>query len=176
MFVGKIGIGKHMRVNHIVNRTVFTWPWPDDRIFYSLGLLSCFYCGRRNMSAGLILKKSWLMFDWWMLRKGLTALSDYSISIVKNKLTFSPHICLPLSRILLSNAKAFKDSLVCSQSVSTPALLLILPHCSPLQSFLLPPFHSSCLLFLFSPLLCSVFLAISVRQDEQILWRKWAFK
>ena len=161
-------------MTHAVNRTVLTWPWPfDKRVFLIFKVCWTFDFMPRDVAVfGLTLINA---PDWWMLRKEPRVLSDYSVSIVKNKLTFSLAFFSLLSYILLSNAKAFKESLVCSQRTLAPALLLILPLCSALQSFQLPP-PSVCLSFLFSPLLdlYPVFFSILVRQDEQTKWRQSA--
>ena len=155
-------------MTHAVNRTVLTWPWPfDKRVFLIFKVCWTFDFMPRDVAVfGLTLINA---PDWWMLRKEPRVLSDYSVSIVKNKLTFSLAFFSLLSYILLSNAKAFKESLVCSQRTLAPALLLILPLCSALQSFQLPPpvsVSASC--FLFS-LTCtrSSFLSLSDRMSKQ---------
>ena len=155
-------------MTHAVNRTVLTWPWPfDKRVFLIFKVCWTFDFMPRDVAVfGLTLINA---PDWWMLRKEPRVLSDYSVSIVKNKLTFSLAFFSLLSYILLSNAKAFKESLVCSQRTLAPALLLILPLCSALQSFQLPPpvsVSASC--FLLS-LTCtrSSFLSLSDRMSKQ---------
>ncbi len=94
--------------------------------------------------------------DWWKVKRSR---GPRHLHCRKQIIFFS----LP-SHILLSDPKALKDLLVCSQSTTTPGRLWLLPHSSSLQSFLLPSFSSQCHFFLFplQPLTCTQFCLLSL--------------
>lgn len=177
------GIAQQNKYENI-SRRVYRWPWPCDttRLFILEVGLSLFfmlcpeYVSRTDFKEVCCCLNLAKAADWWMVRKGPRVLSDYSISIVKTKLTFSLASFSLLSHILLSNAKAFRHSLVCSLSGSTLSskyyLTVLLSE--PLSS-LVSPATVSLSMFSPLPLTCTqIFFVILVGQtpDKEIILRK----